>query len=81
MSADTRDQGNTGSAVEVVDNPEAQRYEAYVEGGLAGFLLYEPRPGRVVSVLDVPLPRPRARTDLAVVALREQALAALGVAE
>src|SRR3954462_4979565 len=38
-----------------------------------------PRPGRVVEVLEVGLPRPRARTDLAVVELRERALAALGV--
>jgi ABC-type nitrate/sulfonate/bicarbonate transport system ATPase subunit len=42
-------------------------------------VLLSPRPGRVVSVLDVPVPRPRARTDATVVALREQALAALGV--
>jgi len=42
-------------------------------------VLVSPRPGRVVSVLDVDLPRPRSRTDLAVVELREQALAALGV--
>jgi NitT/TauT family transport system ATP-binding protein len=44
-------------------------------------VLLSPRPGRVVSVLDVNLARPRARTDQAVVALRERALAALGVAE
>ncbi len=41
-------------------------------------VLLSPRPGRVVSVLDVPLERPRVRTDLAVVELRERALAALG---
>jgi hypothetical protein len=34
----------------------------------------------VVETIAVPLPRPRARTDLAVVELRERALAALGVA-
>src|SRR5690242_249011 len=38
-----------------------------------------PRPGRVVLSLDVALPRPRVRTDAAVVELRERALAALGV--
>ncbi len=41
-----------------------------------------PRPGRVVAELDVPLPRPRARretvTDPAFVALKEEALEALG---
>ena len=35
------------------------------------------RPGRVVAELDVALARPRSRTDEAVVALRERALAAL----
>ncbi|MFI5003554.1 MAG: ABC transporter ATP-binding protein [Solirubrobacterales bacterium] len=38
-----------------------------------------PRPGRVVADLEVGLPRPRARTDPAVTALREQALIALGM--
>jgi ABC-type nitrate/sulfonate/bicarbonate transport system ATPase subunit len=42
-------------------------------------VLLSPRPGRVVSVLDVPLARPRTRTDRAVVELRERALTALGV--
>jgi NitT/TauT family transport system ATP-binding protein len=42
-------------------------------------VLLSPRPGRVVLELDVSLPRPRARTDATVVALRERALTALGV--
>src|SRR3954447_18450956 len=42
-------------------------------------VLLSPRPGRVVLSLDVALPRPRVRTDPAVVDLRERALAALGV--
>jgi len=37
-----------------------------------------PRPGRVVAELPVTLPRPRSRTDAAVVALRERALSILG---
>ena len=41
-------------------------------------VLLSPRPGRVVETLEVGLARPRARTDLAVVELRERALAALG---
>jgi ABC-type nitrate/sulfonate/bicarbonate transport system ATPase subunit len=40
-------------------------------------LVLSPRPGRVVAELDVPLERPRRRTDAAVTALREQALDAL----
>jgi NitT/TauT family transport system ATP-binding protein len=42
-------------------------------------VLLSARPGRVVAELDVSLTRPRSRTDLAVVELRERALAALGV--
>jgi len=41
-------------------------------------VLLSPRPGTVAEVLDVPLPRPRARDDAAVVALRERALEVLG---
>ena len=42
-------------------------------------VLLSPRPGRVVETLDVALPRPRVRTDAAVVELRERALRVLGV--
>ena len=41
-------------------------------------VLLSPRPGRVIATLDVPLARPRHRTDPEVVALRERALEALG---
>jgi NitT/TauT family transport system ATP-binding protein len=40
-------------------------------------VLLSPRPGRPIATLDVPLARPRERTDLAVVELRERALTAL----
>ncbi len=43
-------------------------------------LVMSPRPGRVVADLPVALPRPRVRTDAAVVELRARALAALGAA-
>ena len=42
-------------------------------------VLLSPRPGRVVTELEVALARPRGRTSLEVVELRERALAALGV--
>jgi NitT/TauT family transport system ATP-binding protein len=38
-----------------------------------------PRPGQVRAEIEVDLPRPRSRTDAAVIALRERALAALGL--
>jgi ABC-type nitrate/sulfonate/bicarbonate transport system ATPase subunit len=41
-------------------------------------LLLSPRPARVIATLQVELPRPRERTHGQVVALREQALRALG---
>jgi NitT/TauT family transport system ATP-binding protein len=40
-------------------------------------VLLSPRPGRVVETIGVELPRPRHRTDPAVVALRERALTVL----
>jgi ABC-type nitrate/sulfonate/bicarbonate transport system ATPase subunit len=36
-----------------------------------------PRPGRVIEELEVDIPRPRSRTDAAVIALRERALGVL----
>jgi uncharacterized protein len=33
--------------VQVVDNPSEDRYEAYVDGALAGFVMYEREPGRL----------------------------------
>ncbi len=42
-------------------------------------VVFSPRPGRVVADLPVGLPRPRVRTDPAVVGLRARALEALGV--
>lgn len=42
-------------------------------------LMLSPRPGRLIADVQVALPRPRLRTDAAVVALRASTLATLGV--
>jgi ABC-type nitrate/sulfonate/bicarbonate transport system ATPase subunit len=42
-------------------------------------VVLSPRPGRTVAEIEVDLARPRARTDPAVVSLREQAFETLGV--
>ena len=42
-------------------------------------VVMSPRPGRVAAEIAIAEPRPRRRTDPAVVALRERALTALGV--
>lgn len=38
------------SEVEVSDNPEENRYEARIGGELAGFAVYELRPGSIVFI-------------------------------
>jgi ABC-type nitrate/sulfonate/bicarbonate transport system ATPase subunit len=43
-------------------------------------VVMSPRPGRAVAELSVEAPRPRRRTDPHLLALREQAMAALGAA-
>jgi ABC-type nitrate/sulfonate/bicarbonate transport system ATPase subunit len=40
-----------------------------------------PRPGRLRAEIEVDLPRPRSRTDAAVIVLRERALSALGMGD
>ncbi len=40
----------TGQSVEVADNPGERRFEASVEGDLAGLLYYSKRPGKLVLV-------------------------------
>jgi predicted GNAT family acetyltransferase len=35
---------------EVVDNPEAARYEIFTDGGIAGFVQYRLKPGKIVFI-------------------------------
>ncbi len=42
--------GGESSSFEVRDNVESHRYEAWVDGGLAGFSQYEPHDGWLVFV-------------------------------
>jgi len=44
-------------------------------------VVMQPHPGRIAAILPVPLPAPRRRSDPAFVALRDEVLALLGVAE
>jgi predicted GNAT family acetyltransferase len=39
-----------GPSVGVIDNPDKNRYEAYVQDSLAGFVTYRTRPGVVTFV-------------------------------
>ncbi|HEY6569518.1 MAG TPA: GNAT family N-acetyltransferase [Candidatus Limnocylindrales bacterium] len=48
--------GGADSAFEVRDNTDAHRFEAWVDGALAGFSEYEPRDGWLVFVHTEVLP-------------------------
>jgi predicted GNAT family acetyltransferase len=37
-----------GPRIEVADSPDNRRYEAYVEGEVAGYVFYQARPDRLV---------------------------------
>ena len=38
----------TPESVQVVDNPRQERYEAFVDGELAGVVTYRIHPGRII---------------------------------
>jgi NitT/TauT family transport system ATP-binding protein len=82
LDALTRQEMQSWLAQALVDEPRTvvlvthDVEEAIVLGDRV--VVMSPRPGRAVAELDVELPRPRHRTDAAVVALRERAMDALG---
>jgi predicted GNAT family acetyltransferase len=56
--------------VSVVDNPQAGRFELYVDGEVAGFLAYE-RTGGVVTFTDLTTDLRRAGQGLGLVLVRQ----------
>lgn len=82
LDAITRAEAQTWLARALDDEPRAVLLVTHdVEEALVladRLLVLSPRPGRVVADLRVDLPRPRRRTDPALVALRDRALQELG---
>jgi predicted GNAT family acetyltransferase len=44
------------SDVQVIDNPDRSRYEAHIDGRLAGYAVYERAPGRITFVHTIVQP-------------------------
>jgi NitT/TauT family transport system ATP-binding protein len=84
LDAITRAEAQTWLAAALASEPRAVLLVTHdVEEALVladRLVVLSPRPGRVVADLDVDLPRPRHRTDPALVALRDRALQELGAA-
>jgi ABC-type nitrate/sulfonate/bicarbonate transport system ATPase subunit len=84
LDAITRAEAQTWLADALTSEPRAVLLVTHdVEEALVladRLLVLSPRPGRVVADLIVDLPRPRHRTDPALVALRDEAMNELGAA-